>query len=64
LPKASIVQMRVVEVDIADIAGSLGVGKSADIIAVAGDPLAHVTKLQQVTFVVAQGIQGPIEGMS
>lgn len=44
--------MRVVEVDVADIAGSLGAGKSADIVAVDGDPLVHVTELRRVTFVV------------
>lgn len=49
VPKASIVQMQVVEVDIADIAGSLGAGKPEDIIAVDGDPLANVTELQRLT---------------
>ena len=56
LPKASIVQMRVVEVDVADIAGSLGAGKSADIIAVDDHPLANVTEPRRVAFVVAQSI--------
>jgi imidazolonepropionase-like amidohydrolase len=42
--------------DIADIAGSLAPGKSADIIAVEGDPLANVTELERVTFVMAQGM--------
>jgi imidazolonepropionase-like amidohydrolase len=42
--------------DIADIAGSLAPGKSADIIAVDGDPLADVTELERVTFVMARGI--------
>ena len=41
--------------DIVDVAGSLAPGKSADIIAVDGDPLADVTELERVTFVMAQG---------
>jgi imidazolonepropionase-like amidohydrolase len=41
--------------DIADLAGSLAPGKSADLIAVAGDPLADVTELERVKFVMAQG---------
>jgi imidazolonepropionase-like amidohydrolase len=45
--------------DIADVAGSLAPGKSADIIAVDGDPLADVTELERVTFVMAQGVQHP-----
>ena len=46
--------------DIADIAGSLAPGKSADIIAVDGDPLVDVTELERVTFVMAQGIRGTV----
>jgi imidazolonepropionase-like amidohydrolase len=41
--------------DIADLAGSVAPGKSADIIAVAGDPLADVAELERVTFVMARG---------
>jgi len=43
--------------DIANLAGSLAPGKSADIIAVDGDPLTDVTELERVTFVMAQGVQ-------
>ncbi|HTV88291.1 MAG TPA: amidohydrolase family protein, partial [Stellaceae bacterium] len=43
--------------DIADLAGSLAPGKSADIIAVDGDPLADVTELERVTFVMARGVE-------
>ena len=35
--------------DISDTAGTIAPGKSADIIAVAGDPLADVTELERVT---------------
>ena len=35
--------------------GSIEPGKSADIIAVSGDPLADVTVLKQVRFVMARG---------
>jgi imidazolonepropionase-like amidohydrolase len=42
--------------DISDIAGSLAPGKSADVIAVDGDPLADVTELERVTFVMARGV--------
>jgi imidazolonepropionase-like amidohydrolase len=45
--------------DIADLAGSLAPGKSADIIAVDGDPLTDVTELERVTFVMARGIRQP-----
>jgi imidazolonepropionase-like amidohydrolase len=45
--------------DIAELAGNLAPGKSADIIAVDGDPLADVTELERVTFVMAQGVQHP-----
>jgi imidazolonepropionase-like amidohydrolase len=41
--------------DITDVAGSLAAGKSADIIAVDGDPLADVTELERVSFVMARG---------
>ena len=43
--------------DISDLAGTIAVGKSADIIAVAGDPLTDVTQLERVKFVMARGQQ-------
>ena len=39
----------------ADRVGTLEKGKYADVIAVAGDPLADVTELQRVQFVVKGG---------
>jgi imidazolonepropionase-like amidohydrolase len=50
--------------DIGNVAGSLAPGKSADIIAVDGDPLADVTELERVTFVMAQGARATAEGLS
>jgi len=50
--------------DISDVAGSLAPGKSADIIAVDGDPLADVTELERVTFVMARGVQAIDESLS
>ena len=41
--------------DVSDLTGSLAPGKSADLIAVTGDPLADVTELERVKFVMAQG---------
>jgi imidazolonepropionase-like amidohydrolase len=49
--------------DIADLAGSLAPGKSADIIAVAGDPFADITELERVTFVMSQGTRVAAEGL-
>ncbi len=40
---------------IADQAGTIEKGKSADIIAVAGDPLEDVSTLQQLQFVMTRG---------
>ncbi|MBA4226253.1 MAG: amidohydrolase family protein [Hyphomonas sp.] len=40
---------------VSDIAGTLEPGKSADIIAVKGDPLADIKVLKSVTFVMARG---------
>jgi imidazolonepropionase-like amidohydrolase len=50
--------------DIADVAGSLTPGKSADIIAVDGDPLDDVTELERVTFVMARGVRATTEDLS
>jgi imidazolonepropionase-like amidohydrolase len=50
--------------DIADVAGSLAPGKSADLIAVDGDPLGDITELERVTFVMARGVRATIESMS
>jgi imidazolonepropionase-like amidohydrolase len=41
---------------LSDQIGSLAVGKAADVIAVHGDPLADITELQRVTFVMRAGI--------
>jgi imidazolonepropionase-like amidohydrolase len=42
---------------IADETGSLVAGKAADIIAIAGDPLADITALGQVDFVMRSGVR-------
>lgn len=41
--------------NLSDVAGTLAPGKSADLIAVAGDPLSDVTELERVQFVMARG---------
>ena len=41
--------------DLSDTVGTIAPGKSADIIAVAGDPLTDVTELERVKFVMAAG---------
>ena len=41
--------------DLSETVGTLAVGKSADIIAVDGDPLADVSELERVCFVMARG---------
>lgn len=41
---------------ISKIAGTIEPGKSADIIAVSGDPLANVRELEAVTFVMVRGV--------
>jgi imidazolonepropionase-like amidohydrolase len=45
--------------DISETAGTLAPGKSADIIAVDGDPLSDVTELERVSFVMARGEVAP-----
>jgi imidazolonepropionase-like amidohydrolase len=42
--------------NISDLAGTIAPGKSADIIAVDGDPLADITQLERPTFVMARGV--------
>ena len=42
--------------------GTLEPGKSADLIAVTGDPLVDPTAVQRVTFVMAQGRPIPMKG--
>jgi len=42
--------------DIADILGSIEVGKLADIIAVDGDPREDVNVMQRVSFVMKDGV--------
>jgi len=41
--------------DISALTGSIAPGKSADVIAVRGDPLADVSELERVAFVMARG---------
>ncbi|MDQ0451675.1 imidazolonepropionase-like amidohydrolase [Brevundimonas nasdae] len=41
---------------IADEAGKIAVGRAADIVAVAGDPLTDVTELERVKFVMRNGV--------
>ncbi len=40
---------------LADEIGTIEAGKAADLIAVGGDPLADVTALQSIRFVLARG---------
>ncbi|HZZ86974.1 MAG TPA: amidohydrolase family protein, partial [Caulobacteraceae bacterium] len=47
--------------DISDTAGSLAPGKSADVIAVGGDPLSDVTELERVRFVMTAGQLARVE---
>jgi len=42
--------------DRSDLIGTIAAGKSADIIAVAGDPLRNVTELEHMGFVMARGV--------
>ena len=46
----------------ADRIGTIEVGKDADIIAVAGDPVADVTRLQTVPFVMRRGVVHKLGG--
>jgi imidazolonepropionase-like amidohydrolase len=46
--------------DISDTTGSIAPGKSADIIAVHGDPLADISELERVKFVMARGALAPV----
>ncbi|MGH7022637.1 MAG: amidohydrolase family protein [Caulobacteraceae bacterium] len=48
--------------DISEIAGTLAPGKSADIVAVGGDPLADITELERVSFVMARGKVAALAG--
>ena len=43
--------------DISEIAGTLAPGKSADLIAVDGDPLEDITELERVKLVMAAGVE-------
>jgi imidazolonepropionase-like amidohydrolase len=43
--------------DRSDLIGSIAPGKSADIIAVDGDPLSDISELERVTFVMARGVR-------
>ena len=45
--------------DIGETTGSIAPGKSADIIAVDGDPLADISQLERVRFVMARGALAP-----
>jgi len=42
---------------ISDMAGSINKGKSADIVAVSGDPLQDIKAMRDVTFVMKEGVQ-------
>ena len=57
-PSAALVAATVNAADLLGLAGEIGTlepGKRADLVAVAGDPLADVTVLKQVTFVMKDG---------
>jgi imidazolonepropionase-like amidohydrolase len=46
--------------DISDLAGAIAPGRSADIIAVDGDPLADIRELERVSFVMAAGTMADV----
>jgi imidazolonepropionase-like amidohydrolase len=54
IQSATIVPARFLRID--DRLGSVENGKVADIIAVPGDPLADITALQRVSFVMKDGV--------
>jgi imidazolonepropionase-like amidohydrolase len=47
--------------DIPDLTGTVAAGKSADLVAVAGDPLSDITELERVKFVMAAGALARVE---
>ena len=47
--------------DRSDLIGSIAPGKSADIIAVDGDPLSDISELERVTFVMARGVRDQVD---
>jgi imidazolonepropionase-like amidohydrolase len=51
---ATSVPAKFLEID--DRVGSIAVGKQADLVAVPGDPLADITNMQRVHFVMKEGI--------
>jgi imidazolonepropionase-like amidohydrolase len=51
---ATMVPARFLKID--DRLGSVETGKTADLIAVPGDPLADITLLQRVSFVMKEGV--------
>jgi imidazolonepropionase-like amidohydrolase len=51
---ATIVPARYLGID--DKLGSIAPGKLADLVAVPGDPLADVTALERVSFVMKEGV--------
>jgi imidazolonepropionase-like amidohydrolase len=46
--------------DITDVAGAIAPGKSADIIAVDGDPLSDIRELERVSFVMSAGTMADV----
>jgi len=56
LQSAFMVVARVLNYGWADQVGSIETGKYADLIAVSGDPLADVSELQHVKFVMKGGV--------
>jgi imidazolonepropionase-like amidohydrolase len=54
IQSATIVPARFLKVD--DRLGSIAAGKLADLVAVPGDPLADITAMQRVSFVMKDGV--------